>query len=296
MRYEEYFEVSVNAEAGDVVEGGISPKENLNAFVFECKKLSQSEQFNYAGSQNFPINDNYSFSIKEESFKVTNVKTLKALIGFLVSVREIDLGFELIDAVEERFEPQFINLQRARLYLAKGELEKADSYLPKKLNNYDKCFISAQVKEGLGQIEEAILIYEKSIQYKIVPEVYFKIGQLSLRSGKKSKGIQNMLLAHKLNYKNKMFAKAIGAYYYNEGDYKSSIDFFSMLKKDPQIEKYLGISLLMIGEKEKAKKKFKKLLKRFQDDEIAAVVDKLTKQSNTLDLAEHFKDSLTIDV
>lgn len=284
LKYEEFFQVNPkNREYDEAFE-----KDFFN-LIYSTKYSANKEQLMNEG-----INE-YEISLKEDNAKyITNQKTLKALITFLLSISEYELALSFIKMVNENFEGQFVNLQLARIYYEKGDIKKAENHIPKKLNNFDKCTIAGKIHEECENIEEAMKCYEKSLRYKVVPEVYHKIGMLSFKINQKNKALQNLLLAHKLNYKNKDIVKTVGIYYYNNEDYKNALKYFSMLKKDPQIEKYLGICHLAVGECDKAKKVFKKILKDRDDQEVTLYINEKAKECKEVEMKVLFPTSLFI--
>lgn len=284
LKYEEFFYVS--SKDKDVDETFEKDFFNL---IYSTKYSANKQQLLDEGMSE------YSITIKEDNAKyITNQKTLKALITFLLSLSEYELALSFIEMIKENFEGQFINVQLARIFYEKNDIENAEKHIPKKLNNFDKCTIAGKINEAVGNVEEAIKCYEKSLRYKVVPEVYHKIGILSFKIDQKNKALQNLLLAHKLNFKNKNIIKTVGIYYYNQEDYTNALKYFSMLKKDPEVEKYLGICYLAVGEKDKAKKIFKKMLKVQDDKEVESYVNEVSKENKTLAINVLFPSALYI--
>lgn len=275
LKYEDYFDIKC-------VDGDC---EALDLESFKQEFFNKVYSNKYSTNKSVSIIDNaaYSIVLKDEvAFSLTNQKTMKALINFLLQVGEVDVARTYIDNTKNNFDQSFVNTVSSRIYYEQGSFDLALECLPKKLDNYDKCELAGNVYEKMGMIEEAIKSLEKALHYKVVCEAYHKIGKLYLSIDKKTKAIQNLLMAHNVNFKNKDVIKDIAAYYYNESDYNEAIKFLNMVRKETEVMKFFAAALFLTGEKSKAKRIFKNFNVLVDDVEVESLLEGYTKLEDSI--------------
>lgn len=274
LKYEDYFDIKHVKE--------VDPWLDIENFKQDFFNKIYSNKYSTDKDVVFSDDNLYNLVLKEENaFSLTNQKTMKALINFLLQIRELEVAKLYIDKTKNNFETGFVSTVYSRIYYEQGKYDLALEKLPKKLDNYDKCELAGNIYEKKEMYEDSIKSFEKALHYKVVCEIYQKIGRLYLKTDRDAKGIQNLLMAHNVNFKNKDVIRDISAYYYNKGDYRQAANYLNMIRKDLDSSKYYGIALFVNGEKTKAKRVLKGYQMLVENQEVDELMEQYSKISSS---------------
>jgi len=157
----------------------------------------------------------------------------------------------------------------AYIVLKKGDTEKADDILQNVLKNNPPSFdvpyinsIKALVLWKKGEIDEAVSLLEDVIKSYVTTSVYESLGYMLIEQGDLEKALKVNLEAYEYNSEDKVIQDNLGQTYYLLGDYDKAKEIYEKLIKNiptfPEAYYNYGLLLEKLGDKEKAADMMKK--------------------------------------